>query len=66
MTNVARIILAILLFFLTAYCIFGYLATFEPATRNIVAWRSVYITFGAGSFLLGVWLVFIVSINRKK
>jgi hypothetical protein len=65
MTNVARIILAVLLFILTGYCVFGVLATLEPSTRKVLAWRSVYITIGAGSFLLGLWLVLIAWINRK-
>jgi hypothetical protein len=46
--------------------VFGYLGTLEPTARNVVAWRSVYITFGAGSFLIALWLIVIVWINSKK
>ncbi len=57
MTVIVRLLLALVLLALVAFCAFGFLATFEPLDRSTqVTWRLIH-GFGGGLCLLGAgWL----------
>ena len=59
MSNVARIILAVLLLAVATFCLFGFIATFEPSDRNLLVWRIGYGTIALGSLVLAVWLLWL-------
>jgi hypothetical protein len=46
--------LAIVLLLLAAFCIFGFMASFEPGVDPI--WKIVYATVGVGSVMVAIWL----------
>ncbi len=52
----ARIIAVLALLGVGGFCVFGFLATYEPSTGNFVAWRTGYGVIGAAA-LVGAWLV---------
>ena len=47
MPRVVSLMLAVMLLGIAAFCVFGFLATFEPTSRNVVAWQVGY---GATAF----------------
>jgi len=46
-------IIALLCFLFAGFCVFGFVASFEP-TANAVAFRLGYSVFGIGSIMLGM------------
>lgn len=59
-----RIILILALLPVLAFCIFGFLATFEPLPENTQwIWRSIYGIIGVGS-LLGMIRLFIPRLRK--
>lgn len=46
-------VVAVLCFFVAGFCVFGFLASFEP-TPNAVAFRLGYSVIGIGSIMLGM------------
>jgi hypothetical protein len=54
----ARTLLAMLLLGLAAFCIVGFMATYEPGSRNVWAWRIGYGAAGAASLLAAGYLAY--------
>lgn len=53
-----RILIAIALLVVAAYCVFGFLATFEPNDpMRQLAWRVVYALIGATCAVYAGWLL---------
>jgi hypothetical protein len=57
MAKYVRILLALVLLGIAAFCGFGLLATFEPTDQNVIAFRIGYGAIGIASILGAVWLV---------
>ena len=56
-----KVALAIALFTVTAFCGFGYLATFEPMDGDVLSWRIVY---GTGFLACGFGGVRVLRLAR--
>lgn len=57
-TSVARVVTAALLAAVALFCVFGFLATFEPLSRSVqITWRIVYSLTGLSCLVIAVWLV---------
>ncbi|MBL8823755.1 MAG: hypothetical protein JNJ77_14295 [Planctomycetia bacterium] len=48
MPRVARLLLVAMLLGIAAFCVFGFLATFEPTPRDVLPWQVGY---GATAFV---------------
>lgn len=55
---VARVVAAVLLLLVFLFCIYGFMATFEPLDRSVqLAFRVVYAVLGTSCLAGGVWLL---------
>ena len=64
MTKVARIILAVILLILVAFCVFAFMGTFEPGDRNVLGWRVGFGVVGTASLILAIWVLRLVWADR--
>ena len=42
MNNFLRLLLILILFGVLGFCAFGFLASYEPTTRNMLPWRVLF------------------------
>ena len=58
MPFIARAVVALVLLAVAAFCVFGFLATFEPIDPEAqLIWRAVYGGVGLGCVAGAVWLI---------
>ena len=58
MHTALRFLLAGVLLVFALFCIFGFLASFEPA-NNAIIWRIGYATIGLAAFAGVIWLTLV-------
>jgi hypothetical protein len=58
MSFAARILLAMALLSLTAFCIVGFMAAYEPTQRSVWHWRIGYGATAVASLLAAVYLAY--------
>lgn len=56
MPAIVRVLVAAVLVAVTAFCVFGYLATYEPPADANIPLRIIYAVIGVGCLALATWL----------
>jgi hypothetical protein len=64
MPVVARLVVALALLGIGGFCVFGFLATYEPTNRNILPWRVGHGAVAIASVVGAGWLAWPRSSRR--
>jgi hypothetical protein len=63
MFSIVRVVVVIALVAVAGFCLFGFMATFEPNDASTqLTWRAVYSVVGLASLAGAIW----VAVFRKK
>jgi hypothetical protein len=63
--NFVKLFLAAMMLALAGYCLFGFLATYEPGVHHPFVWRIAYAVAGAGSLLASLWFVWATWLHGR-